>query len=178
MSDERKGRGALVMVLAALGMSSGASAQQGAGANPPAQVAAQYQAPRLALDKGATTCVGLLQDAMKLTVDPDHQELSSWYPREVDKRTLWAASVDRGGERGSFVGVTPAEDHRCDAQTVRASWLKQECKAVVGALPKGTETVTMGAATVIRRDQAGRLSMYLPAGPGCMHLEMAVLYGR
>jgi hypothetical protein len=174
MSGKRKGRRALVMALAVWGMAAGASAQQGA----VQEGGAQYQAPRVALDKGATTCVGLLQDAMKLTVEAEHQELSSWHPREVDKRTLWAASVDRGGERGSFVGVTPAEDRRCDAQTVRASWLKQECKAVVGALPKGSETVTMGAATVIRRDQAGRLSMYLPAGPGCMHLEMAVLYGR
>ncbi len=177
MGNERKGRRALIVALAVWGMTGGASAQQGA-VQAAAQGGAQYQAPRVALDKGATTCVGLLQDAMKLTVDPDHHELSSWYPREVDKRTLWAASVDRGGERGSFVGVTPAEEHRCDAQTVRASWLKQECKAVVGALPKGTETVSMGTATVIRRDQAGRLSMYLPAGPGCMHLEMAVLYGR
>lgn len=139
----------------------------------------KFKAPRVALDRGATACVGLLQDALKLTVEPEHEELSSWNPKDTDKRTFWSATVDRAGERGAFVSVTPSEGSHCDAQTVRVSYLKQDCKGVVAALAKaGTVALPVGSATIVQRDAAGRLAMYLPGGAGCVLVEMAVLYGR
>ncbi|SKA40358.1 hypothetical protein SAMN02745126_06338 [Enhydrobacter aerosaccus] len=162
------------------------SAAQAASAAPPQAVVpaapaapASFQAPRIALDRGATSCVGLMQDALKLTVEPEHQELSSWHPTQPDSRTFWSVQVDRGGARGSFVGVTPTEDRHCDAETVRVSYLKQDCKAVIAAQGKSAAAaMPMGEATIIQRDVNGRLAMFLPGGQGCVLVEMATLYGR
>ena len=138
-----------------------------------------YQAPKLALDRGATSCVGFFVDALRITVEAEHQELSSWHPTQPASRTFWTAQVDRQGARGSFVGVVPTAEGKCDAQTVRATYLKIDCKAAVAALGKGgSAPVPMYDATVIQKDSTGRLSMFLQAGSGCVHLEMATLYGR
>jgi hypothetical protein len=171
-------KGSRTLSLAAFGLAAAlawdACAQDGK-----QQAAAVFQAPRLALDKGATACVGLLQDALRLTVDGDHQELSSWHPVDTRSRTFWTAQVDHAGNRGAFVGVTPTEGARCDGQTVRVSYLKQDCKAAIAELGKGgSSPVSMSSATVIQRDATGRLTMFLPGGAGCVFVEMAVLYGR
>lgn len=138
-----------------------------------------YQAPKLALDRGATSCVGFFVDALRITVEAEHQELSSWHPTQPAARTFWTAQVDRQGARGSFIGVVPTAEGKCDAQTVRATYLKVDCKAAVAAWGKGgSAPVAMYDATVIQKDLTGRLSMFLQAGPGCVHLEMATLYGR
>jgi hypothetical protein len=162
-----------------LAIGAGVADAQGQQAAAEGAAPGQFQAPHLALDHGATACVGVLEDALKLTIDPNHQELSSWHPTQAGTRTFWAAAVDHGGARGSYVAVTPTEDRHCDAATVRVAYLAQSCKSAVAALGKSAADVeTMGEATVIRRDAAGRLSMYLPGGAGCVHVEMATLYGR
>ena len=147
--------------------------------SPPEPGVITFQAPRLALDRGATACVGLFVDVLRLTVEPEHQELSSWHPSQPATRTFWTAQVDRAGARGSFVGVTPTAEGRCDSQAVRVSYLKADCKTAVAALGKGGSVpVPMYDATVIQKDSTGRLSMFLQAGTGCVHVEMATLYGR
>jgi hypothetical protein len=173
------GRAAVAAIVAIVGLDVGSQAHAQAQAAASETQASKFKAPRVALDRGATACVGLLQDALRLTVEPDHDELSSWNPKDTDKRTFWSATVDRAGERGAFVGVTPSEGSHCDAQTMRVSYLKQDCKTAVAAVGKtGTAALSMGSATVVQRDAAGRLAMYLPGGTGCVLVEMAVLYGR
>ena len=180
-------RGAIALTVGLIMSGASAEAQlPAAAAAPPVPSAApaepgvlSYQAPKLALDRGATACVGFFVDALRLTVEAEHQELSSWHPLQPSARTFWTAQVDRHGARGSFVGVVPTAEGRCDAQTVRVSYLKADCKAAVAALGRGgSQPVAMYDATVIQKDSTGRLSMFLPAGAGCVHVEMATLYGR
>lgn len=180
-------RGAIALTVGLIMSGASAEAQlPAAAASPPVPSAApaepgvlSYQAPKLALDRGATACVGFFVDALRITVEAEHQELSSWHPTQPASRTFWTAQVDRNGTRGSFVGVVPTPEGKCDAQTVRATYLKVDCKAAVASLGKGgSPPVAMYDATVIQKDTTGRLSMFLQAGAGCVHLEMATLYGR
>ncbi len=83
------------------GLAVGAADAQGQQAAAETTPPPLFQAPHLALDHGATACVGVLEDALKLTVDPKHHELSSWHPTQPATRTFWAAAVDHGGSQGA-----------------------------------------------------------------------------
>jgi hypothetical protein len=113
-----------------------AHAQAAAPATP--SVAA-IQADRIALERGAGMCVGLLHEALKLNVEVAHVEASSWHPMQPDLRTFWPVEADKGGNRATWIGVTPTEGRHCDASTVRVDWLKQECKAVAAGCKRAAD---------------------------------------
>jgi hypothetical protein len=153
---------------------------QAQAAAPATPSVAAFQAEHIALERGAGTCVGLLHEALKLNVEAAHVEASSWHLAQPDLRTFWTVQADKGGNRATWIGVTPTEGRHCDASTVRVDWSKQECKAVAAGLQKGgaSPPQAMADAILIRQDASGKAVLLLPAGGGCTTVEMATLYGR
>lgn len=150
-------------------------------APPPAPKAFSFEAPAVALEKGAHACVGILFDALRTTVDGEHSEYSSWHAQQPASRTFWTAQVEKGTNRAAFVSATPVGDRRCDASAVRVSYSANACKAVIQTVagkPNVSQPTPIGDATLINRDASGRTSIFMNAGPGCVTIEMATLYGQ
>ncbi|MCA0248266.1 MAG: hypothetical protein LCH93_16760 [Proteobacteria bacterium] len=148
---------------------------------PPAPKAFSFEAPAVALEKGAHACVGILFDALRSTVEGEHAEYSSWHAQQPGTRTFWTAQVEKGTNRAAFVSATPVGDRRCDASAVRVSYSANACKAVIQTVigkPNVSQPTPIGDATLINRDATGRTSIFMNAGAGCVTLEMATLYGQ
>lgn len=159
-----------------------AAAAPAAPAAPPAMpVVTSFQAPQVALEKGAHACVGILYDALRGTIEGEHAEYSSWNAAQPGSRTFWSAQVEKGTNRAAFVSATPVGDRRCDAASVRISYSANACKVVIGAIagkPNVSQPTAMADATLINRDANGRASLFMAAGTGCVTIEMATLYGQ
>lgn len=152
-----------------------------AAAPPPAPKAFSFEAPGVALEKGAHACVGILFDALRTTVDGEHSEYSSWHAQQPSARTFWTAQVEKGTNRAAFISATPVGDRRCDASAVRVSYSANACKAVIQTVagkPNVSTPTPIGDATLINRDATGRTSIFMAAGTGCVTIEMAALYGQ
>ena len=148
---------------------------------PPAPKAFSFEAPAVALEKGAHACVGILFDALRSTVEGEHSEYSSWNAQQPGARTFWTAQVEKGTNRAAFVSATPVGDRRCDASAVRVSYSANACKAVIQAVagkPNVAQPTPIGDATLINRECTCRASIFMNAGTGCVTLEMATLYGQ
>lgn len=157
-----------------------APAASAAPAAPPPQRFA-FEAPQVALERGAHTCVGILFEALRTTVDGEHSEYSSWNAAQPAARTFWTAAAEKGTNRMAYVAATPVGDRRCDASAVRVSYSANACKVVMSAVvgkPNVSPATPMGDATLINRDLNGRAALFMPAGAGCVTVEMATLYGQ
>lgn len=189
-------------VIALLSLAWGAIAQQTAPRNPAPTARAQPQAqpqaqaaPRppvsfLALEQlqgaGVRTCLPLMNELLRATVDVEHAGVANWNRDNPDQRAVSSINItaypnDIAPRAISFVSAAPTRSGYCDGEKIRVQPSRLSCDAIAANLARQNApqpAVMSDVRTYPPSSQGSRLILLPAAAGGCVVIDAGTFYGR
>lgn len=135
---------------------------------------------------GVKTCLPLMNELLRATVDAEHTAVTTWNKEAPDQRAVSSINVmtlpnDIAPRAIGFVATTPTTSNHCDGEKMRVQPSKLSCDAIAANLAKQNvaQPAVMGDVRVYAPMNQGSRIILLPAATsGCVVIDTGSFYGR